>query len=187
MKSQTTPPIIPLLEIKDLQTWFHTEDGIVKGCDKVNYSVNKGETLAVVGESGSGKSVTAMSILGLIPNPPGEITGGDLDTIRGVLAAHEGSEAVSRFGLGSGDRAMVWGFLSVPTLGLRTQGILDALEEAMGVDPQSLTEEELRSRAYDLKLRQDVAQLIGSRLVTQADGRSQKHPVAQGQVDELKL
>ncbi|WP_136796275.1 ABC transporter ATP-binding protein [Desulfosediminicola ganghwensis] len=78
MKSQTTPPITPLLEIKDLQTWFHTEDGIVKGCDKVNYSVNKGETLAVVGESGSGKSVTAMSILGLIPNPPGEITGGEI-------------------------------------------------------------------------------------------------------------
>jgi len=74
MKNQTPP----LLEIKDLKTWFHTEDGIVKGCDGVNYSVNKGETLAVVGESGSGKSVTAMSILGLIPNPPGEITGGEI-------------------------------------------------------------------------------------------------------------
>ena len=67
-----------LLEVKHLSTHFHTEDGIVKGCDKVNYSVNKGETLAVVGESGSGKSVTAMSILGLIPNPPGEITGGEI-------------------------------------------------------------------------------------------------------------
>jgi len=67
-----------LLEIKDLETWFYTEDGIVKGCDKVSYKVNKGETLAVVGESGSGKSVTAMSILNLIPDPPGKIVDGQI-------------------------------------------------------------------------------------------------------------
>jgi oligopeptide/dipeptide ABC transporter ATP-binding protein len=69
---------IPLLEIKDLQTWFSTDDGVVKGCDGVSYEVYKAKTLAVVGESGSGKSVTAMSILDLIPDPPGRIVGGEI-------------------------------------------------------------------------------------------------------------
>lgn len=67
-----------LLEIKDLQTTFNTEDGVVNGCNGVSYSLKKGETLAVVGESGSGKSVTAMSILRLIPEPPGKITRGQI-------------------------------------------------------------------------------------------------------------
>ena len=75
-KNNTIAP--PLLEIKDLETWFYTDDGIVRGCDKVSYWVEKGETLAVVGESGSGKSVTAMSVLRLIPEPPGKIVGGEI-------------------------------------------------------------------------------------------------------------
>lgn len=69
----------PILEIDELHTWFSTEDGIVRGCDGVSYKVHKGETLAVVGESGSGKSVTAMSILGLIPSPPGKIVSGEIN------------------------------------------------------------------------------------------------------------
>ena len=67
-----------VLEIKDLQTNFYTDEGVVRGCDKVSYCVNKGETLAVVGESGSGKSVTALSILQLVPSPPGKIDGGEI-------------------------------------------------------------------------------------------------------------
>ncbi len=67
-----------ILEIKNLHTWFTTEDGIVRGCDGVSYSVKSGETLAVVGESGSGKSVTAMSVLQLIPDPPGKIVSGEI-------------------------------------------------------------------------------------------------------------
>ena len=67
-----------LLDVIDLQTTFTTEEGVVNGCNGVSYSLKKGETLAVVGESGSGKSVTAMSILRLIPEPPGKIARGQI-------------------------------------------------------------------------------------------------------------
>src|SRR5436190_9678267 len=66
----------PLLRIENLQTHFRTDDALVRAVDGVSYDVYAGETLAVVGESGSGKSVTALSILRLIPEPPGRIVGG---------------------------------------------------------------------------------------------------------------
>lgn len=67
-----------ILQISNLHTLFETEDGTVRACDGVSYSVDRGETLAVVGESGSGKSVTAMSILQLIPSPPGRVVEGEI-------------------------------------------------------------------------------------------------------------
>ena len=67
---------LPLLEILDLKTWFFTRDGIVRAVDGVSFHVMPGETLAIVGESGCGKSVTALSILRLIPSPPGRIVSG---------------------------------------------------------------------------------------------------------------
>src|SRR5215471_10822261 len=66
---------MPLLEVNSLQTHFRTPDGVNRAVDGVSFQVNEGETLAVVGESGCGKSVTAMSILRLIPQPPGRIAG----------------------------------------------------------------------------------------------------------------
>jgi len=68
----------PLLEVRDLHTQFRTGAGIVRAVDGISYSVDPGETVAVVGESGSGKSVGALSILRLIPDPPGRIVAGEV-------------------------------------------------------------------------------------------------------------
>ena len=68
----------PLLEVKDLHTEFRTGAGLVRAVDGISYTVEPGETVAIVGESGSGKSVSALSVLRLIPDPPGRITGGEI-------------------------------------------------------------------------------------------------------------
>lgn len=67
-----------LVEFKNLKTHFFTEDGIVKAVNDVSFKIKAGETVGVVGESGCGKSVTAMSLMRLIPNPPGRIVAGEI-------------------------------------------------------------------------------------------------------------
>ncbi|HUJ75498.1 MAG TPA: ABC transporter ATP-binding protein [bacterium] len=66
----------PILAIEDLRTYFFSREGVTKAVDGVSYSISRGETLGVVGESGCGKSVTALSVLRLVPDPPGKIVGG---------------------------------------------------------------------------------------------------------------
>src|SRR3954464_3561819 len=68
----------PLLQVENLTTRFRTERGTVTAVDGVSFHVDPGETLAIVGESGSGKSVTALSVLRLIPDPPGKIVAGGI-------------------------------------------------------------------------------------------------------------
>jgi len=67
-----------LLRLSNLKTYFRTEDGMVKAVDDVSFELKKGETLGIVGESGSGKSVTNLSVMRLIPEPPGKIVGGEI-------------------------------------------------------------------------------------------------------------
>jgi oligopeptide/dipeptide ABC transporter ATP-binding protein len=68
----------PLLEVRHLRTHFATDAGLVKAVEDVSFTLDAGETLAIVGESGSGKSVTSLSIMGLIANPPGRIVSGEI-------------------------------------------------------------------------------------------------------------
>ena len=67
---------MPLLDVTDLRTFFHTRNGVYRAVDGVNFSLERGETLGIVGESGSGKSVSCYSLMGLIPQPPGRIESG---------------------------------------------------------------------------------------------------------------
>jgi oligopeptide transport system ATP-binding protein len=67
-----------ILSVKDLRTYFETEDGTVKAVDGITFDLERGETLGIVGESGSGKSVTNLSIIRLIPEPPGKIVSGEI-------------------------------------------------------------------------------------------------------------
>ena len=76
MSEETKPAVV--LELKNLQTHFFTDMGVARSVDGVSYKVREGQTLGVVGESGCGKSVTALSIMGLIPRPPGKIVGGEI-------------------------------------------------------------------------------------------------------------
>ncbi len=67
-----------LLKVENLKTYFFTHEGTVKAVDGISFSINRGETLGLVGESGCGKSVTALSIMRLIPHPPGKIVSGEI-------------------------------------------------------------------------------------------------------------
>lgn len=68
----------PVLKVEDLKTHFFTRSGVVKAVDGISFEVRRGETLGIVGESGSGKSMTAWSILGMVPQPAGKIVGGKI-------------------------------------------------------------------------------------------------------------
>ena len=67
-----------ILEVKELETTFFTDSGNVVAVERISFSIHEGEVLAIVGESGCGKSVTSLSIMGLVPNPPGKITNGEI-------------------------------------------------------------------------------------------------------------
>ena len=68
----------PLLRVEGLKTWFHTDVGVARAVDDVTFTVHRSETVGIVGESGCGKSVTALSVMGLVPTPPGRVMGGSI-------------------------------------------------------------------------------------------------------------
>jgi oligopeptide/dipeptide ABC transporter ATP-binding protein len=133
-----------LLEVKDLQTHFFTREGVVRAVDGVSFTVDKGKTLGVVGESGCGKSVTALSIMGLLPQPPAKIVGGtvsfegfdlaklpdkSLEDIRGKEIAMIFQDPMTSLN---------------PTLKIGTQ-IMETMERHLGLDRR-----EARKRAVEL-------------------------------------
>ncbi len=67
-----------ILQVKDLETKFHTKKGVIRAVDHVSFEVGKGKVIGLVGESGCGKSMTALSIMGLVPSPPGEVTASEI-------------------------------------------------------------------------------------------------------------
>ena len=67
-----------LLEVKNLVTEFKSDGELIKAVNDISFTLHKGETIGIVGESGSGKSVTSLSIMQLIPNPPGRVSGGEI-------------------------------------------------------------------------------------------------------------
>ncbi|NLX36420.1 MAG: ATP-binding cassette domain-containing protein, partial [Chloroflexi bacterium] len=69
----------PMLSVRDLKTEFVTQDGIVHAVNGISFDLDEGETLGIVGESGCGKSVSMLSMMGLIPQPPGRIAGGSVE------------------------------------------------------------------------------------------------------------
>jgi len=70
--------VVPLLEVRNLTTRFHTLEGVVDAVNGISYTLEEGETLGIVGESGCGKSVSVLSVMGLIPDPPGKIAAGEV-------------------------------------------------------------------------------------------------------------
>ncbi len=134
----------PLLEVKNLKTQFFTQDGVVKAVDDVSFYVMPGETLGVVGESGSGKSMTGLSIMRLIPNPPGKIVNGEVQfNGRDILKMSEEQVRSIR----GNDIAMIFQdpMTSLnPVLTINRQ-ISEALQLHMGMNKQ-----QARDRAVEL-------------------------------------
>ncbi len=133
-----------LMEVKDLKTYFHTQEGTVYAVNGISYTLDEGETLGIVGESGSGKSVQSLSILGLIPSPPGKVESGSvmfrgrdlLKLSREEMRAVRGAEIAMIF------QDPMTSLNPVLTVGRQ---ITEALQLHMGMDKQTA-----RRRAIEL-------------------------------------
>jgi len=150
-----------LLEVRDLKTHFHTDDGVVHAVNGVSFAIDEGETLGIVGESGCGKTVTALSILRLIPEPPGKIVSGQaLFQQRDLLAvgSKEMCEVRGRK-IGMIFQDPMTSLNPVLTIG---QQITEALELHLGMDSQ-----QARERAIEL------LQLVG---IPEAEERVDDYP-----------
>ncbi|MBT7485758.1 MAG: ABC transporter ATP-binding protein [Rhodospirillales bacterium] len=133
-----------LLEISGLTTYFYTSGGTVKAVDGISYDLEEGETLAIVGESGCGKSVSALSLMRLIPNPPGEIVDGKMIFMGKDLLAlsEEDMRNIRGKDIGMVFQEPMTSLNPVLTIGLQ-------LTETL-IQPLGVTQEEADKRALDL-------------------------------------
>ncbi len=124
-----------LLNVKDLETRFRTQEGVVHAVNGVSFKLNEGETLGIVGESGCGKSVSVLSTLRLIPMPPGEIVGGTVDFQgRDLLKlSHEELRHVRGAQIGFVFQDPMTSFNPVHTIGRQ---LMEPLEIHLGMDKQ---------------------------------------------------
>jgi oligopeptide transport system ATP-binding protein len=142
--AKPAPSDEPLLAVEDLQTYFFTDEGTVRAVDGVTFDIRPGESLGIVGESGSGKSVTMISLMGLIPSPPGEIVGGEA-RFKGEDLFEKSDRHMRK--IRGNEISMIWqdpmSSLN-PFLRISTQ-----LYEPLKLH-QGLTETEARERAIDM-------------------------------------
>jgi oligopeptide/dipeptide ABC transporter ATP-binding protein len=136
--------VTKLLEISGLTTYFYTSGGTVKAVDGISYDLEEGETLAIVGESGCGKSVSALSLMRLIPNPPGEIVDGKMIFMGKDLLAlsEEDMRNIRGKDIGMVFQEPMTSLNPVLTIGLQ---LTETLIQHLGV-----TQEEADKRALDL-------------------------------------
>jgi oligopeptide/dipeptide ABC transporter ATP-binding protein len=146
-----------LLSVRDLQTYFHLYEGVVRAVDGVSFNIRQGQTLGIIGESGCGKSVTVQSLMRLVPTPPGKIEGGQM-LLR--LPHADGSEpqTVDLAAIpADGDQMQKirWRHISIifqePMTALSpVHTVGDQITEAMLFHEQGLSKDEARRRAIDL-------------------------------------
>ena len=134
----------PLLSVRDLRTWFYTDQGVARAVDGVSFEIHEGETLGIVGESGCGKTVTSLSILGLLPQPPAKIEDGS--SIRFQGGELVGANARSLRALRGNDIAMIFqepmsSLNPVYTVGNQ---IIEALRLHRGLDKKAARAEAVR-------------------------------------------
>ena len=155
-----------ILEVDNLVTKFHTVDGTVHALNGVSFSVSQGETLGVVGESGSGKSVTMMSLVGLIPSPPGKIEGG-----RATFLDKNGRE-LELLSLSDYEKQMVRG----GKIGFIFQDPLSSLNPTMTIGKQ-IAESIVLHRGLDMaKARQETVKLLEAVGIADAKRRFKSYP-----------
>jgi peptide/nickel transport system ATP-binding protein len=142
---RTAPAAVPVLEVDGLQTWFFTRGGIVRAVDGVSFALAEGETLAIVGESGCGKSITALSILGLVPSPPGRIVGGAV-RLHGNDLLRVDEEAMRKVR----GNAISMIFQEPMTSLNPVMTIGDQIEEALLLHQTRLSRAEVRNRAVEM-------------------------------------
>jgi oligopeptide/dipeptide ABC transporter ATP-binding protein len=138
-----------LLEVNGLKTYFDTDDGTVKAVDGVSFHIDKGETLAVVGESGSGKSVTSLSIMRLIAQPPGRIAAGEM-LFNGEDLVKKSESAMRR--IRGNDISMIFQEPMTSLNPVYTVG--DQIAEAIVLHQK-------KSRGQAMKLAADMLDLVG--------------------------
>ncbi|MBI2830323.1 MAG: ABC transporter ATP-binding protein [Chloroflexi bacterium] len=132
-----------ILEVKDLRTYFFTQEGEVRAVDGLSYYVDKGESVAVVGESGCGKSVSALSVLRLIPYPPGIIVGGEI-IFKGMDLLKVSEDAIRQ--VRGNQIAMIFQEPTTslnPVISVRVQ-LTEALQLHRGLDKQAAREEAVK-------------------------------------------